>query len=247
MSLGILATILGLFFGSFVLSSVGFGIGLSGSPFLLVFLDAKTTVVVINSVSLTVFVMLIVQNQKRIQYREMALPISSGLLGVPAGLLIFEHINPDLLSIIIAVIIIISGAFVAIYDTKHISTKPLVFPTVSFVVGGLLTSTGIGGPLMALAAVSQGWSRDAIRGSLPLFYFFIEGTAVVGYWFSGRFGEEAILLIAIGLFPALIGFLLASKLIKYIDEDLYRKVVIGVIISGGLLALVRSGLKTSWI
>ena len=247
MHLDIFTAAIGLFFGSFVLSSAGFGIGLSSSPFLLVFLDSKTTVVVINTVSLAVFMMLIVQNRKRIQYREMALPVTSGLLGVPAGLFIFEQINQDFLSIIISVTIIIFGALAAIYDTKHLNTKRLVFPAVCFIVGGLLTSTGIGGPLMALSAVSRGWSRDTIRGSLPFFYFFVEGTAVVGYWVSGRFGKEAILLIIIGLFPALIGFLVASKLVKYVNEELYRKIVVAVIISAGFFMLVRSGLKTSWI
>ena len=64
---------------------------------------------------------------------------------------------------------------------------------------------------------------------------------------TGRFEKEVIFLIVGGGFPALIGFLVASKLVGYINEGLYRKIVVAVIIAAGVLMLVRAGLKTSWI
>ena len=89
----IIVTSLALLFGSFVLSSAGFGIAIAASPSMLMILDAKTTVVVINTVSLAVFVFMIVQNRSQIRFREMISPICFGMLGVPFGLLILDFIS----------------------------------------------------------------------------------------------------------------------------------------------------------
>ena len=89
----IIITVSALLFGSFVLSSAGFGIAIAASPLMLIILDAKTTVVVINTVSLAVFVFMIVQNRGQIRFREMGYPIIFGMLGVPFGLLILDFMS----------------------------------------------------------------------------------------------------------------------------------------------------------
>ena len=97
----IIVTSLALLFGSFVLSSAGFGIAIAASPSMLMILDAKTTVVVINTVSLAVFVFMIVQNRSQIRFREMIFPICFGMLGVPFGLLILDFISTTLVGMAI--------------------------------------------------------------------------------------------------------------------------------------------------
>ena len=183
----IIVTSLALLFGSFVLSSAGFGIAIAASPSMLMILDAKTTVVVINTVSLAVFVFMIVQNRSQIRFREMISPICFGMLGVPFGLLILDFISTTLLGMAISILIIGLGIYVWFYRSRTFMSNSLIFNATSFVVGALLTSTGIGGPLMAIAAVSRNWERDSVRGSLPLYYLVVEGTAVTGYLFSGMF------------------------------------------------------------
>ena len=165
----IIITVLSLLFGSFVLSSAGFGIALAASPLMLIILDPKTTVVVINTVSLAVFVFMIVQNRSQVRFREMTFPIIFGMLGVPFGLLILDFMSPIVLGIFISVSIIGLGIYVGFYRSHTFISNPSSFNVISFVVGALLTSTGIGGPLMAIAAVSRNWERDSLRGSLPLY------------------------------------------------------------------------------
>ena len=110
---------------------------------------------------------------------------------------------------------------------------------VSFIVGGLLTSTGIGGPLMALVALARGWTKDTIRGSLPLYYLFVEGIAVVGYSLTGRLDRGTLTLTIVGLIPVLIGFFLASAFARKVPETTYRKLIVVVIITAGLLVIFK--------
>ena len=92
---------------------------------------------------------------------------------------------------------------------------------------------------MAIAAVSRNWERDSLRGSLPLYYLAVEGTAVAGYIFSGMFSQEVALLTAVGIVPALIGFALATLVVKKVAEDQFRTYLLAVIISAGLISFAK--------
>lgn len=235
----ILVSFVALLFGSFVLCTSGFGIGLAASPFMLLAIDAKTVVVIINTVSLAAFGLLILQNRSKINYREMCPPIAAGILGVPVGLVLFGRINPEILSIFIGTLIVILGFFAKYLNRQIINKNTPLFIVVSFIVGGLLTSTGIGGPLMALVALSRGWTKDTIRGSLPLYYLFVEGIAVVGYSLTGRLDRGTLTLTIVGLVPVIVGFFLASSFAKKVPETTYRKLIVVVIIAAGLLVVFK--------
>ena len=235
----ILVSFVALLFGSFVLCTSGFGIGSAASPFMLLAIDAKTVVVIINTVSLAAFGLLILQNRSKINYREMCPPIAAGILGVPVGLVLFGRINPEILSIFIGTLIVILGFFAKYLNRQIINKNTPLFIVVSFIVGGLLTSTGIGGPLMALVALSRGWTKDTIRGSLPLYYLFVEGIAVVGYSLTGRLDRGTLTLTIVGLVPVLVGFFLASAVAKKVPETTYRKLIVVVIIAAGLLVVFK--------
>ena len=131
----IIVTSLALLFGSFVLSSAGFGIAIAASPSMLMILDAKTTVVVINTVSLAVFVFMIVQNRSQIRFREMVSPICFGMLGVPFGLLILDFISTTLLGMAISILIIGLGIYVWFYRSRTFMSNSLIFNATSFVFG----------------------------------------------------------------------------------------------------------------
>lgn len=229
-----------LLFGAFVLSSAGFGIGLAAFPFILLVVEPKTAVMVVNTVSMFVFVLLVFQNRYKIRYMEMRIPILAGVLGVPVGLFFLDQIDSTILSIVIAVLIVISGLFTTVFSGKSLDMPRSLFIFVSFIVGALMTSTGIGGPLMAAAAVAKDWKRDTIRGSLPLYYFFVKGAALLGYSATQRFDLDVLTLTAAGAIPSVIGFLLASAFITRVQEGLFRKLILTIIIVAGIAVLIRA-------
>ncbi len=67
----------------------------------------------------------------------------------------------------------------------------------------------------------------------------IEGIAVVGYLLTGRFDRGTLTLTIVGLVPVLIGFFLASAFAKKVPETAYRKLVVVVIITAGLLVVLK--------
>ena len=242
----ILITAASLLFGSFVLSSAGFGLGLAAFPFILLIVEPKTAVVVVNTVSMVVFGLLVFQNRHKIKYKEMRIPISAGLLGVPVGLFFLDLIDPNVLSIVIAVLIVASVVFTTFFKSESVEITPSLFTLLSFLVGMVTVSTGIGGPLMAMVVVDKDWKRDTIRGSLALYQIFVKGVSVVGYFATQRFDSDVFTLTAVGVFPTVIGFLFASAFVTRIQEGLYRKLIRAIIITAGMTVLVKAVLQIAW-
>ena len=102
----ILLTALAIFVGSLVLVTAGFGIAIGSSPIMLLTVDPQSTVIVINTVSLLIFVLMIYQNKEHINYKEMTVPVIFGLIGVPVGIYILANSNAAALRVSIALLII---------------------------------------------------------------------------------------------------------------------------------------------
>ena len=92
---------------------------------------------------------------------------------------------------------------------------------------------------MAVAVIARDWDRNSIRGSLPFYYIFIETAAVFGYVFTDLFESERLILTCISIFPALLGFWLASILVNKINQTYYRNLILGVVICAGTFILLK--------
>ena len=235
----ILLTGLAIFVGSLVLVTAGFGIAIGSSPIMLLTVDPQSTVIVINTVSLLVFVLMIYQNRGNINYRDMAVPVVFGLIGVHGGVYVLANSKPATLRVSIALLIIFLGISLAFNLSVSAMKHKYTLWGAAFLVSVMITSTGIGGPIMAVAVLARDWNRDTIRGSLPFYYIFIETAAVIGYVITDLFDSERLILVGISVFPALLGFLLASILVNRIKQNYYRNLILGIVISAGIAILVK--------
>ncbi len=228
-----------LFAGSTVLSTVGFGIGMTTTPVLLLLLEPQTVVVVVNTVSLVLFVLIIRQTRGHVSARETTPLAVAGLLGVPVGVFILSEASPSALRISITALIILLTLAVVLNLRGPIPRPNLIGPVVAFVVAVLLTSLGIGGPLMALFLLTRGLTPQAVRGSLALYFLAVEAAGVVGYGVAGLFTTERIALILIAAVPAMMGFWLATRLLRGMNETVFRCAAIVVRIATSHMVLGR--------
>ena len=112
-------------------------------------------------------------------------------------------------------------------------------PMFGFVTSLSVTTLSIGGPLAAIYVLAQKWPPDTMRASLA-FYFLISYLLAFGlYAWVGLVDRYTLANIGI-LTPALLaGFGLATLIVKRINERMFRYVAIAVIITGGVVLLVR--------
>ena len=232
-----------MFAGSTVLSTVGFGIGMTTTPVLLLVLEPQSVVVTVNTVSLALLALILFQTRGHLPVRQMA-PISvAGLLGVPVGVFILSSAASGALRVGITGVILLLTVAVALNVRGPVPRPHIVGPLLGFVGGVLLTATGIGGPLMALFLLARGWTRHALRASLSFYFLVVEFSGVVGYGVAGLFTPERTGLILVVTVPVLLGFVLGTILVKRMNERLFRHAVVAVIITTSVMVLGREVLR----
>ncbi len=228
-----------LFVGATVLSTIGFGIGMTTIPILLFVLEPQTVIVVVNTVSLALFAPIIAQNRNELPFRMVGPWAAAGLLGVPVGVLILKDSDAGLLKIAITALTILLTLVVAFNVRARIPSGPLTGLVVAFLVSVTLNALGIGGPIMALYMFTQRWSRNAVRGALSLYFLFVEAAGVIGYGIAGLMTTERIALILIAIVPVTLGFLLATYLVRRMNDVVFRRATVVAIIGMSGLVLAR--------
>ena len=228
-----------LFIGATVLSTVGFGIGMTTIPVLLFILEPQTVIVVVNSVSLALFVLIVYQNRDELPVRSVGPWALAGLAGVPVGVLILKGSDAGLLKIAITTVTIALTLVVAFNVRARFPSGLAAGLVIGFLVSVTLNALGIGGPIMALYALTQNWSRNAVRGSLSLYFLFVEAAGVTGYGVAGLLTTERIALILIAVAPVTLGFWLATHLVKRMNDVVFRRATVVAIIGMSGLVLAR--------
>ena len=225
-----------MFVGSTILSTIGFGIGMTTIPVLLFVFDPQTVIVVVNAVSLALFVLIVYQNRGELQFRRV-LPWSiSGLTAVPIGVLVLRDADSSLLRIAITSVTILLTIVVASNARIPMPRGMATGLIVGFVVSVTLNALGIGGPIMALFIFAQRWTRNAARGALSLYFLFVETAGVIGYGAAGLLTWERIGLILIVIGPVLLGFWLATYIVSRMNDVVFRRATVaGILLMCGMV------------
>ncbi len=238
----IVVTAVMLLLGSTLVSTVGFGIGLSTIPVLLLVLEPQTTVVVVNTVSLLLFGAVAFQTRRFISLRAMAPVCAAGLAGVPAGVFILGNVDESSLRIgIAALILLLTLTFAVDLDVSALRST-FAGPVVGFAVSVLVIASGIGGPLLVLYLMARRWPRDSVRGSLALFFLVVESTAAIGYVVTGIFDTERLVLTSVAAVPVLIGSSLGTVAASRMNEKAFRYAAMTMIVTASLAVLAREAI-----
>ncbi|MCH8827015.1 MAG: sulfite exporter TauE/SafE family protein [Chloroflexi bacterium] len=228
-----------IFVGATIFSTVGFGIGVTTIPVLLLVFDPQTVVVVVNGVSLPMFCLVIYQTRRHVNFREMV-PISfAGFWGIPVGVFFLSSANVSLLRISTATLIILLTLLVAFNVRWAMPRNRAAGMWIGFAAGVMLTASGVGGALMVLAMLAKDLQRQALRGSLALYFLAVEGVAVAGYGVAGLYTTERIVLTLAVTVPVILGFVLATAIGRRMNERVFRRLVIGTVIVTSLVVLAR--------
>ena len=198
-----------LFLGSTILSTLGFGIGIVSMPVLLLVLSPQTSVVTMNTVALGLEGWIVLQARHDIPFKEIGPVAGAGLLGVPIGVFILTSADPGGLRIGISVLVIVLTLITTLNFRREVPFAHVVGPMAGFVVGVVLPSFGVGGPLIALFLLTRNWSRQAVRASMAFYLLAIDIVSVLGYGVAGLYTQERLLLILIVIVPVCWGLVWA--------------------------------------
>ena len=207
-----------IFVGSFVQSSIGFGLAIIAAP-LLYFIDPLYVPAPITVCALTLSVANSAKFWKSISFAGLKYAILGRIPGTIAGGMLLLWIDQRALALWIGISVIAAVAL-SLSNVMLKPTSPAMF-SAGFLSGFMGTSSSIGGPPMAL--VLQHEANDFIRANLAAFFVVSCILSLAMLATVDRFAMPH-LLISLPLMPAtLAGYWVAMKTLHLISHQRLRK------------------------
>ncbi|MCH1600959.1 MAG: sulfite exporter TauE/SafE family protein [Pseudomonadales bacterium] len=207
-----------IFVGSFVQSSIGFGLAIIAAP-LLYFIDPLYVPAPITVCALTLSVANSAKFWKSISFAGLKYAILGRIPGTIAGGMLLLWIDQRALALWLGISVIAAVAL-SLSNVMLKPTSPAMF-SAGFLSGFMGTSSSIGGPPMAL--VLQHEANDFIRANLAAFFVVSCILSLAMLATVDRFAMPH-LLISLPLMPAtLAGYWVAMKTLHLISHQRLRK------------------------
>ena len=164
---------------------------------------------------------------------------ANGLAAVPIGVFFLRSADPAMLRITIGVVILLLGGLSLFKVQIPLTQRRFSGPLFGFLASLSVTTLSIGGPLAAVYVISQRWTSNTMRASLAFYFLVLDVLAFGLYAAVGLVDSETLVNIGLLVPGMLAGFGLATLIAKRINEAVFRYVTIAVIITGGVVLLVR--------
>ncbi len=213
----VLATLI-ILIGSFVQSSIGFGLAIVSSP-LLYLIDPAFVPAPITIVALALSLANTWRFRQSISMDGLWAAIIGRVPGTAAGGVLLTLVDARTLSLWIGLFVLI--AVVVSLSSTRFAVTPGRMAVAGFFSGFMGTSSGIGGPPMALLLQHQ--SADLIRANLSAFFIVSCVLSITAQIPAGYLTVEHVKL-SLPLIPAaLVGFWLAIKVGANLDKQQIRR------------------------
>ncbi len=240
MSLGVVAFLLVIVFGGFLIQSIaGFGAVIFSLPFALLVLGHQEYVPVTLMLTILQSAYIAYKDRAFINWKEFFKMIILAFIGMPIGLYVFKNLSEDYLKILLAIYIIINSS-ISLYGIsrkkarlRNIGKQKYILPVLS---GCLQASFAVGGPMIS-AYISKVFSeKRQFRVMICLYWCVLNPVILLGFYFSEllNFGHAKLFVI---LLPAMVGgIIIGNILIDKISQSKFEILVhSGLIVSALLL------------
>jgi uncharacterized membrane protein YfcA len=231
--------LLGTFTAAFVTGLAGFAFGMVAAAIWLFALPPAQTTTLIVSYALMVQGYATWRLRDAIDYRRLRPFVIGSAIGIPVGLFILEFAQPTYIRTGV-------GALLVVFSLYNL-TRPQ-FPMaktlartgdagVGILNGVLGASTGLGGILPVIWTTLRGWTRDEQRGVHQPTAFATFVMSIVALGSGGLLTPLTARLFLLGLPALLAGTLLGWALYGKLNEAVFRKIVLFLLLVSGLAIL----------
>ncbi len=219
--------------GSYVQSSIGFGLAIIAAP-ILFFIDPFYVPAPVTVSALTLSLANALKHRHAISFQGLKYAIIGRIPGTILGGMLLLWIDQQALALWIG-ISVIAAVLLSLKNVAFSPNNPAMF-TAGFLSGFMGTSSSIGGPPMAL--ILQHQKNDFIRANMAAFFVVSCLMSLAMLATVGHFGRDQ-LVLALPLVPAcLVGYWLAMRTVHLISHQNLRRFSLALCAMSGTFAVV---------
>jgi hypothetical protein len=227
-----------LFLATLIRSAFGFGEALVAVPLLSFYLPIKVAAPLAVLVSITIALMVVLQDWRKIHLRSTGWLVLSTLFGIPLGLWLLTSPHQQAVKAILGLIIIAFSLFSLVSGKPvHLEqdSRPWLL-SCGFFAGVLGGAYGMNGPPLVVYGAMRRWSAQHFRATLQGYFLPASILGMAGYWLAGLW-IPAVTHLYLASLPAVIPAVLLGRVINHqLKGDAFLKLLYaGLAVIGAVL------------
>lgn len=176
-----------VFVATLIRSAFGFGEALIAVPLLALRLPLEVAAPLAVLVSITIALIVVVQDWRKIHVRSMGWLMAATVFGIPLGLLLLTSTHQQLTKAVLALVIIAFSTYSLLGQRPPELTKDSMPWLIGcgFVAGIMGGAYGMNGPPLAIYGSMRRWSAQHFRATLQGYFLPASILGMAGYWLKG--------------------------------------------------------------
>ncbi|MDP1752573.1 MAG: sulfite exporter TauE/SafE family protein [Reyranella sp.] len=168
--------------------------------------------------------------------------LAAGVVGVPIGTLLLEHVRPNPLKIGVGILLILYSGWMAFVRRPPIVTGGgrAADAVVGFTGGVMGGMASLSGPAPAIWAQLRGFGKDEQRGVNQPYNMSVLLLALVSAGVAGFLDRTFFIWAAITVPTTLIGARIGLMLYRKVDDAQFRLIILALLTLSGLTLIVTS-------
>ena len=228
------------FAGALIAGIVGFAFGLVAAGLWLHVLTPTQSTILIVAFGLTVQAMSVWRLRRALRLERLLPFIIGGAIGVPVGVVLLRAVPAAGARVGMGVILVAFSIY-SLMQPKlpHFSNAGKLADAAIGVASGIVGgSTGLAGILAVMWCTLRGWPKDEQRGVFQPVAVFIFILTALWLGVSGSIDSPIVFLYLLGLPSLLAGTWIGLKLYGRINETIFRRIVLALLLASGLSLIV---------
>ena len=221
--------------GSVAQAVTGFGFSLVTAPFLVLLIGPLHAVRLVNLLALFFNVVMLVHEHRGVDLGNAARLLAPALVVAPVAAYVVHRTDPALLSIVVGVTVAACAILLASGRRAERLRGPGGMVAAGAASAAMNTTSGVGGPTVAMYALNAGWPTEMSR---PTFQAYFLGLNVLSFVSLGPVGLQPIPALLMGA-AILAGYITGITTLHRLSAVMVGRAIIGLAMAGGLAAVVR--------
>ncbi len=229
-----------LFFATTIRSAFGFGEALIAVPLLALLMPVNVAAPVAVLVSITVALIVVMQDWRKIHMRSAGWLVLSTLFGIPLGLVMLKTVPEPVVKGILAVLIIAFSTFSLRTGNRHeLKNDRLawLFGFAAVILGG---AYGMNGPPLVIYGSLRRWSPGHFRATLQGYFLPASLIGMIGYLAAGLWSSTVSRFYLWSLPVVVLAIFLGRMINQRLDAKRFLVYVHGGLVLIGVVLLVQA-------
>jgi len=238
----IILVVLGAVVAGFVQGLSGFAFGLVAMSFWAWAVDPRLAGVMAVFGALLGQIVAAVTVRRSFEWKLLLPFIAGGLFGIPIGVKILPHLNPQLFKACLGALLAIwCPIMLIVHRLPRINIGGRFADGIAGTVGGIMGGIGgFSGTIPTLWCTLRGFDKDTQRSVIQNFNLATLAVTMATYIFTGTIRREMLPMLAIVAPAMLIPVMLGARLYIGISDAAFRKLVLSLLMASGIALLASS-------